>query len=111
MPFNKYFATAAKGTEDLLADELRSLGAKGVRSDRGGVHFGGDLALALRANLWLRTAMRVLEPIGEFEAIDADALYEGAKGLPWTERLNPRLTFAVEATLRDSKITHSRYAA
>ena len=49
----------------MLADELRGLGAAEVEPGRGGVHFSGDLALLYRANLWLRTAIRVLRPILE----------------------------------------------
>lgn len=107
----RYFATAAKGTEDLLAGELKSLGAGAVSPGRGGVSFEGDRELALKANLWLRTAMRVLQPVAEFEAPDPDALYEACKVLPWPEFLTPRHTFAVDATIRDSNITHSQYAA
>jgi 23S rRNA (guanine2445-N2)-methyltransferase / 23S rRNA (guanine2069-N7)-methyltransferase len=111
MAFNRYFATAAVGTEDLVATELKSLGAKSVHRDRGGVHFAGDFALALRANLWLRVAMRVLEPLAEFPAEDADALYEGTRLLPWPDRLTPKHSLAVEASVRDSTVTHSQYAA
>jgi 23S rRNA (guanine2445-N2)-methyltransferase / 23S rRNA (guanine2069-N7)-methyltransferase len=106
----RYFATAAKGTEDLLAAEIEALGARGVEKGRGGVHFRGDLAVALDANLWLRTAMRVLEPVAEFAAPDADALYEGVKAVRWEDRITPRHTLAVDASVRDSGVTHSHYA-
>ncbi len=109
-PLSHYFATAAKGTEDLLAAEIRSLGAKGVRVDRGGVRFQGDFELALRANLWSRTAMHVLVPLSEFEAAGADALYEGARAVGWHDHLTPSHRFSVEASVRDSAITHSHYA-
>src|SRR5436190_8744665 len=61
----KYFATCARGLEPLLADELRDLGADRIEPGRGGVQFQGDLATLYRANLWLRTAVRVLWPILE----------------------------------------------
>jgi len=106
----RYFATAAKGTEDLLAAEIEALGARGVEPGRGGVHFLGDLSLALDANLWLRTAMRILEPVAEFSAPDHEALYEGTKAVRWEDRLTSRHTLAVDASVRDSAVTHSHYA-
>src|ERR1700730_13134427 len=56
----RFFATAAKGTEPALRDELRELRLRRVRADRGGVHFEGELGDAARACLWSRVAGRVL---------------------------------------------------
>src|SRR5205814_71415 len=42
---------------------------------------------------------------------NAEPLYAGARAVDWTEHLTVRHTFAVESTLRDSELTHSRYAA
>ena len=57
------FATAMRGTEDLLAAELNDLGAVKIRQDRGGVRFAANLREALRICLWTRIAMRVLHPL------------------------------------------------
>jgi putative N6-adenine-specific DNA methylase len=105
------FATTARGTEDLLAEELRELGAKRIRQDRGGVRFMATLDEALKVCLWSRIAMRVLYPLGEFEAHGADGLYEAAASVPWEEHLTPDHTFAVEATLKDSEHSHSGFVA
>ncbi|HVG59153.1 MAG TPA: THUMP domain-containing protein [Hyalangium sp.] len=105
------FATTARGTEDLLAEELRELGARRIRQDRGGVRFLATLDEALRVCLWSRIAMRVLYPLGEFEAHGAEGLYEAAASVPWEEHLTPGHTFAVEATLRDSEHSHSGFVA
>ena len=59
----RYFATCARGLEPTLADELRALAAEDVAPGRGGVAFAGDRLLLYKANLWLRTAIRVLQPI------------------------------------------------
>ena len=79
------FATAPRGTEDLLAEELTELGATRVRQDRGGVRFAANLREALRILLWSRIAMRVLYPLAESDAPGANnwlkkqvALYEKA---------------------------------
>jgi putative N6-adenine-specific DNA methylase len=105
------FATAARGTEDLLADELTELGAARVRADRGGVRFLANLHEALRIALWSRIAMRLLWPLAEAEVHGAEGLYDAARDLPWEEHLDPGATFAVEATLRDSEHTHSGFVA
>src|SRR5205823_2569783 len=60
-----YFATCARGIEEVLAEELNHLAAADVQLGRGGVHFAGDKTLLFKANLWLRTAIRVLCPILE----------------------------------------------
>jgi putative N6-adenine-specific DNA methylase len=105
------FATTARGTEDLLADELKELGAKRIRQDRGGVRFLASLDEALKVCLWSRIAMRVLYPLGEFEAHGAEGLYEATASVPWEEHLTADHTFAVEATLKDSEHSHSGFVA
>jgi putative N6-adenine-specific DNA methylase len=103
------FATTARGTEDLLAEELTELGATKVRQDRGGVRFSANLDEALRICLWTRIAMRVLYPLGEFVSKGAEGLYDAAAAVPWEEHLTSDSTFMVEATLRNSEHTHSGF--
>ncbi|MBI3181795.1 MAG: RNA methyltransferase [Myxococcales bacterium] len=105
------FATASRGTEDLLAQELEGLGARKVRQDRGGVRFSANLREALRVCLWTRIAMRVLYPLAEAEAKGAEGLYRAAAAVPWEEHLDTRSTFSVEATLRGAEHTHSGFVA
>jgi putative N6-adenine-specific DNA methylase len=107
----RFFATAAKGTEPALRDELRELRLRHVRADRGGVHFEGELIDAARACLWSRVAMRVLLEVTSFDAPDADALYEGTRAVRWDAWLTPRSTLAVRATCRSSRMTHSQFVA
>ncbi len=106
-----YFATCGRGIEPVLANELRALGAADVELGRGGVSFRGDLALLYQANLWLRTAIRVLRPILEAEVSSPDELYEAVRSLDWSRYLTPQHTLAVDCNVRDSDITHSKYAA
>jgi putative N6-adenine-specific DNA methylase len=105
------FATCARGTEELLAEELESLGCARIRRDRGGVRFSANLDEALRACLWSRIAMRILFPLGEFEAHGAEGLYEAAAQVPWEEHLTTATTFAVEATVRQGEPGHSAFIA
>ncbi len=107
----KYFATCGRGIEPVLAEELRALGAADVAPGRGGVRFSGDRALLYQANLWLRTAVRVLQPILEADVASPDDLYDAVYSLDWSQYLTPDHTLAVDCNVRDSHITHSKYAA
>lgn len=71
------------GLEGLAADELRRLGLAGVRAENGRVFCKGSWLDMARMNLNLRTGERVLLVLGSFEAPTFDALFEGAKALPW----------------------------
>ena len=56
------------GLEDVLADELRALGAEGVETGRRMVAFRGDKAMLYKANFHCRTALRILKPVARFRA-------------------------------------------
>ncbi|MCU0695139.1 MAG: THUMP domain-containing protein [Myxococcaceae bacterium] len=105
------FATATRGTEPFLADELEGLGCKRIRQDRGGVRFFAALDELARVLVHSRVAMRVLYPLRQFEAEGADGLYEAARAVPWEEWLGRGSTFSIEATLKDSEHTHSGFVA
>jgi putative N6-adenine-specific DNA methylase len=106
-----YFATTAKGLEEVLAGELHVLGVRDITPGTGGVHFRGSRADGYRSCLWLRTANRVLQPIGAFPCHSPEQLYEGVRSCPWEELLTPEMTLALDASVRDSALTHSRFVA
>jgi 23S rRNA (guanine2445-N2)-methyltransferase / 23S rRNA (guanine2069-N7)-methyltransferase len=106
-----FFATAPKGIEPLLADELRALGALDVAEGRSGVAFSGPLEIAYRACLWSRLASRVLLPLATFPATSPEELYAGVRAIDWSEHLSTESTLVVDASVSGSKITHSHYAA
>jgi len=111
MTRRRYFATTSKGLEEALAGEVADLGGEEISVAAGGVGFSGDAVLGYRANLWLRTANRVLLLLAEFPAVTPDDLYEGAGAVPWPDLFSVRCTIAVDATTRDSGIAHSHFAA
>jgi putative N6-adenine-specific DNA methylase len=80
--------------EDLLLQELNTLGAKQAATVPGGVAFSGGWDVCYRANLWSRIASRVLWRIAQFDYRNENDLYEAVKALDW-----PRF-FALERTLR-----------
>lgn len=106
-----FFATCAKGLEPVLARELTPLLASDINIGRGGVHFSGDQELLYRANLQLRTAIRILKPILHARVESPEQLYDCVRALDWSQYLTPEHTLAVDANVRDSHITHSHYAA
>jgi putative N6-adenine-specific DNA methylase len=105
------FATVAKGIEEVLAGEMKEMGFEDIAVEKGGVRFRGNLSTCYRANLWLRTANRILIPLVEFGCDTPQRLYEGIRSVSWHEYLNPDMTLAVDCNLRDSDITHSGFAA
>jgi len=107
----KLFATAPRGMETLLADELRALGAANVKETRAGVAFEGEPALAYRICLWSRIANRVLLPLLHFPAASPEALYDGVRSIDWRDHLGPDSTLAVDFHTSHSTITHSHYGA
>lgn len=103
-------AKTFEGLEPVLRDELISLGADNVEMGCRMVSFEGDLELMYRANLCLRTALRVLKPIERFTASDPDDLYDIVREIPWEKYMTPATTFAIDATVNGSEFTHSRFA-
>lgn len=108
---HSFFATAPKGIEPLLADELRTLGVENVAETRAGVSFTGSLESAYRVCLWSRLASRVLLPLASFPAASPEELYAGVREIDWGVHLSAEGTLAVDAGVSQSQISHSHYAA
>lgn len=106
------FATTPKAMEDILANELKALGAKNVKQKMAGVAFEGDLKLAYQACLWLRTASRVLLLLDTFEVKSQQDLYAGVQRTDWSKHLNADDSLAVSFNSKNnSAITHSHFGA
>jgi 23S rRNA (guanine2445-N2)-methyltransferase / 23S rRNA (guanine2069-N7)-methyltransferase len=106
-----FFATAPKGLERALADELRSLGLTSAESTRGGVRLSGSLEVGYRACLGSRLANRVLLSLASFPAPDPEALYQGVRSINWSEHLRAEQTLAVDFASSHSQITHTHFGA
>jgi putative N6-adenine-specific DNA methylase len=100
------FAPTAPGLESIAAGELKSLGVRG-RQEIGGVAFDGDLDRIYQANLWLRTASRVVVRLGQFHASTFYELERRSKKLPWQDFLPENGSVEVRVTCRKSKLYHS----
>ena len=99
------------GLEEILAEELRKLGAQNVKPMNRAVSFKGDKGFMYKANLNLRTALRVLKPIAHFQAHDEKELYRELCKIDWTEIFDLEATFATHATTHSEVFTHSKYAS
>lgn len=102
MPNYQLFATTPKAMEDILADELRSLGASNIKTTIAGAYFEGDLPTAYRVCLWSRIANRVLLQFSTFKVTSQDDLYQGVKKINWFEHLQPEGSFAVTFNAKNS---------
>ncbi|TWT82886.1 Ribosomal RNA large subunit methyltransferase K/L [Planctomycetes bacterium CA13] len=102
-------AACAFGLEAIVRRELQSLGIEATIGESGRVHFRGDLETICKANLWLRTADRVLLRIAEFNAADFDALFETTRDIHWGELIPVDASFPV--TGRSVKSTLSSVPA
>jgi len=100
----KLIATCAAGLEAVLARELESLGYKDLQVENGRVVFTAGLRDIAKANIWLRTAGRVLVLMGAFPALTFDELFEGTKALAWADWLPPDAEFPVSGRARNSKL-------
>ncbi|MEF3305460.1 THUMP domain-containing class I SAM-dependent RNA methyltransferase [Paenibacillus sp. GYB003] len=98
-------ATAPMGLEAIVAREVRELGYDDVMVENGKVMFQADKSAIARANLWLRTADRVLLKLGEFPATTFDELFEGTKALPWPDWIPEDAAFPVEGRSHKSQLS------
>lgn len=104
-------ATTFHGLEDVLVNELMKLGARDIVPFKRGVSFTGDKGFMYKANLCLRTALKVLVPIYSFTANNEHELYEKMKEYEWEELLNSDDTLAINATVNSDEFNHSLYVS
>lgn len=101
----KAVATCAFGLESVLLFELKRLGANDVAASDGRVSFSADSAMIARANLWLRTAERVLIVLKEYPAATFDELFDGAFDADWADVIGRDDAFPVKGYTMNSALT------
>jgi len=99
------------GLEEILANELRNIGAQNIKTQNRAVSFKGDKGFMYKANLNLRTCLRILKPIATFQAHNEKELYNNILKIDWEEHLDLKNTFATHATTHSEVFTHSQYAS
>lgn len=106
-----FTAKTFAGLEDVLAKELKEIGATDIEIIKRGVKFRGDERIMYKANYLCRTALRILKPIGVFDVKDQDQLYTKVRNIDWSKVFNVEQTLIVNANLFHSELTHSHYVA
>ncbi len=104
-------ATTFAGLEEVLASELLKLGAKDIKPINRAVNFWGDKGFMYKANLCLRTALKIVKPIHRFFSNNEESLYEGIKRIEWENYMNVDDTLAVDAVINSDNFNHSQYVA
>ena len=108
---NQFFAQVPNECAEAALAELQALGASRTKPVYQGIVFQADRPALYRVNYCARLITRVYAPLASFACHDPKALYKRAYALEWEAMLSPEQTFAVTATVSDSSIRHSGYAA
>ncbi|AEE49095.1 THUMP domain-containing class I SAM-dependent RNA methyltransferase [Haliscomenobacter hydrossis] len=106
-----FIAKTLAGLEPVLIEELKILGAENIRLGKRAVFYEGEIDLMYQSNLELRTALRILVPIGHFKVRNEDDLYHKIGKFDWSEYMSVDDTLAVDAVTSSSLIRHSKFAA
>ena len=97
--------------EEVLAEELRQLGAENITILKRAVEFEGDMRMLYRANYCCRTALAILKPFAEFDAENDEELYNKVYQIRWEKILDVDCTFMIDSTTSGEIFTHSYYAS
>ena len=100
----KMLAKCFYGFEEILAKELLSLGAQKIQTGRRNVSFYGDKGFMYKANLSLRTALKILKPISEFKFGDINSFYDKIYNIKWESLLGVNSAFIINSSVFHSKI-------
>ncbi len=107
----RLIAKTIAGLEEVLAAELTALGAEDIEILKRAVSFSGNLELMYNANLWCRTALRILKPIMVFKVNNNDDLYNNVNGYEWEKLFNTEQTFSIDSVVGGEVFTHSQFVA
>ncbi len=107
----KMVATCMQNLEDELEQELIAIGAKEIKKQKRAIEFVGDLELLYSANIWLRTALKVLKPLFHYQAKNDEELYSRAKNIAWEQVFSEDKTFSIDSAVHSEHFTHSQFAS
>jgi putative N6-adenine-specific DNA methylase len=104
---SQFFVITAPGLEAICGAEAVALGLEECLPAVGGVTFSGGLHELYAANLYLRTATRILVRLGDFKATDFPELFRKTLRLPWGSFLRPDTAIEIRATAHRSRLIHT----
>ncbi|MBN1180742.1 MAG: methyltransferase [Bacteroidales bacterium] len=99
------------GLEQVLADELKEIGAENIKTGNRIVYFSGNQSVMYKANMYLRCALRILLPIYNFRANNDQELYKKIYNYQWNQHMTYNDTFAIDSVVNSKIFTHSKYIA
>ncbi|MEG1586112.1 MAG: THUMP domain-containing protein [Bacteroidales bacterium] len=102
-------AKTFQGLEDVLAQEIIAIGGEEVEQGKRMVSFIGDKELMYKANLHLRTALRILKPIQTFTASNTDEVYEFLKTVKWENYIAADQTISIDSVVFSDNFRHSKF--
>ncbi|MCT8560954.1 bifunctional 23S rRNA (guanine(2069)-N(7))-methyltransferase RlmK/23S rRNA (guanine(2445)-N(2))-methyltransferase RlmL [Glaesserella parasuis] len=106
-----YFATAARGFEEMLKTELEQITHAQCKVAQGGVHFTTDLKGAYQALLHSRLASRILLPLINTKFFSDSDLYASVVAYDWQSIFDPRDTFFVDFDGTNREIRNTQFGA
>lgn len=104
-----YIVKTMQGLEEVLAAEIQTLGGKNIQIGRRMVSFDGDKRLLYKANIHLRTALRILRPIAVFQAQNPDEVYQEVQKIDWNAFMTSKHTFAIDAVVYSDLFRNSNF--
>jgi putative N6-adenine-specific DNA methylase len=107
----QFFAQIADEITPLGVTELERLNARAIKPVYRGIYFEADFAALFNIVYQTRFASRLFAPLDRFHCYSTQYLYKRAKTIPWDHFFRLDQTFAISATLANSKLKHSQYAA
>lgn len=102
-------ATTFFGLEDLLHKEIQMLGGKNIVPFKRGVSFVGDIGFLYKANLCLRTALKIIIPIHNFKADTNESFYNGIKDIAWEKFITYNDSIKIECVVNSDYFEHSLF--
>lgn len=103
-------AKTMAGMEELLADELKAIGAQRIVQGNRMVKCVGNKKLVYRANYECRTALRILLPFKSFKIKSQEDFYRKAREIPWEKYLKINSTFSITKVVKHSVFSNSQFA-
>ena len=107
----KMLAKTFYGFEDILEKELLQLGAQNLRKGNRSVTFEGDKGFMYKANLCLRTALKILKPIHSVRIQNEESLYKVFYNFPWEDHIDVNSKFVIDSVVNGQIFTHSQFVS
>jgi len=107
----KMLAKTFYGFEEILEKELQQLGAQNLKRGNRFVSFEGDKGFMYKANLCLRTALKILKPIHSVRIQNEESLYKVFYNFPWEDHIDVNSKFVIDSVVNGQIFTHSQFVS